>query len=152
MATSTNLTRHTAVAGTVELPDDPRDCCRAAIEIMTRDEFENGLMEAGDAIEIAWAALANSEGNTPTAELARMLERAGTAFRRFKAGLDSVQVIVRHGTMDHRALDRRLADHATEPTGYQIRGGMIASEAAGKSISEDDAIALLKARKLEDAA
>ena len=39
-----------------------------------------------------------------------------------------------------------------EPTGYEVHAAMIASEAAGKPISEDEAIALFRAHGTREAA
>ena len=53
------------------------------------------------------------------------------------------------------AFDKALAEaekRPYDPNGYEVRGAIIASEAAGKLISEDEAVALLKAQASREAA
>jgi hypothetical protein len=144
---------------TETLPEDPRDCCRAALLLMIADRFDDSLVLVRDVLDVTWAALGNGDERDRTPESVRaMIDRAQDAYRDVLAHLDKVQKVIRHGTNDHREMDARLAaidegrEPPYEPTGYEVRGAMIASEAAGRRISEDEAIALLRAHGKRDAA
>ena len=93
---------------TAELPDNPRDCCRAAIKLMIGSDFEDSLTEAGDAVEIACSA-GELLRHHPHRGASAQLERAGRAMKRLHDGIDTVQGLVRHGSGDHREFDKRDA-------------------------------------------
>lgn len=138
------------------LPDDPRDCCRAALKLM-RDDFHDAQLLVDDLLDVIFSALMD-EG-VDHERVRSLLHRAQNAAALTRGRTDAVRKLVRHGAGDCRELDAMLAERRKaleegreppySPTWGEVRGAMIASEAAGKPISEEEATEILKAKARE---
>ena len=158
MNTNTNTASRPVLVGTnPDLPDDPRDCCKAAHAIMG-DEFGEAEEMVRDMLALTFAALPDLMESSPDAErLRRCIGRAEDAMATVSDGLDKIGALMRHGRGDLRKIDAMLAERAQaldegreppyEPSWGEVRGAMAGAQNAGKPITEAEAVALLKAQQ-----
>ena len=158
------MTNLKAVPETTDLPDDPRECCRQII-----DCFRTGMDHPTVNLPSHYARLSRTVMEaTRAAEwelepcipaLAAFAVQAEDAADAYHDAIERAWSLARHGAGDHRGLDASLAERwqaleegrepPYEPTGFEVRGVMVAAKAAGRTMTEAEAIELLKANPPE---
>lgn len=121
---------------TPELPDDPRDCCRAAHRTMG-DDFVDAETTVRDMLAVTFSAIPDLVGvhDSYAAELLRRsIGRGQDAMDRLSADLDKVQALVRHGMVDCRRSDAII-----EARGRALEEGRDPNAAGEEAASAYDA-------------
>ena len=91
------------------LPDDPRDCCRAALKIMG-DDFDDAETLVRDMLDVIFSAVLDE--SLPAERVRGLLSRVQDAVAMLQADTGKVRKLVRHGAGDWRRLDAMLAVRA----------------------------------------
>jgi len=139
------------------LPDDPRDCCKAIItELRKVDEWPLskfpqdfaalvGVLCDGDADRFALAMPA----------LQRLAEQAEDAAKVYESVVNDAWTLARHGTGLHREVDKRMAAGLPAyggPMYCEVKAAQRALASVGKTVTDAEAVELLKDEDVADAA
>lgn len=99
-------------------PSDPRDCCRKAQKVMISGAFEWDKMALPYAALMLAEAMARQMRDGVAISDAEPLEAvimlAERALDQQRKAYERIRALVRHGTMDHREIDQRLAAQKAE--------------------------------------
>ncbi|MEM7211365.1 MAG: hypothetical protein AAF479_05615 [Pseudomonadota bacterium] len=126
-----------------DLPDDPRECCRAAMAIVRNTEDEH----ASWAVESVLAALYEMEAaSTDECSDAKcwMIHKAKSAFEVMDFERREIMKLVRHGTMDHREQDERSEQASFSPSVGEIDVLHAAFKLVGIERSREQVVGILR--------
>lgn len=90
-----------------ELPDDPRDCCRAAMKIRLRSKDEEAWLKIRSVLDMLYELEAGAEDRISDAKCC-LVRIALAAIEVIESEDREVWKLVRHGTTDHRESDARI--------------------------------------------
>lgn len=134
---------------TAELPDDPRECCRAAMRIHIASELSNARTRLGSILELlSSATLADNPFDREQSIHAVnwMIHEALGALELVNARDRRIGELIRHGTKDHREAEARMAKGLPPfggPMVCQVDAAETALKAVGVEKTRDEIAAML---------